>query len=366
MRSLLSLLGLVLGFNALAQTPSWTEKVQFNGDFRFRHEYTSKTKQADESARQQERFRLRLGLQGQVNEKVRLKARVGGSDGQSPISNNTTMTDNAQKKGFYIDQAMIEWKMCDEATLNLGKQDNPFRQINPSQIIYDSDYMPEGVSVLSQTPELPIYVNVGAFVIQERSAPSTANTTEPDSWLKAAMVGYKKSSTEGFGWNVALGYHEFSNIYNKAALTPGFSGNSNAGAKYLEDYEVGEILADLRYISGGLAYGAYVDAIQNMTIGDDNQALQAGLTLQTLNDKAKPVWTFGYAYITQAKDATVSALNNSDSANGVDGNLSHMFQVGKVLGENVSANLTYYHAKLENSGNSYWSDKGLADIMFNF
>src|SRR5688572_20286625 len=115
------LLSALCGPLAGAQSaPAWHERISIFGDFRFRHEYASKTSSAT-MARHRERFRLRVGVQSQLTEDIKAKARLATGDGGSPTSGNATMTDNANKKAIGVDMAMLEWKFIDGGNVTLGK-----------------------------------------------------------------------------------------------------------------------------------------------------------------------------------------------------------------------------------------------------
>jgi hypothetical protein len=348
---------------------AWAEKISLNGDFRFRHDYNSKNAPADTSDRHQERFRLRLGAQAQVSEATKVKIRLASGNGD-PLSANQTMTENSTKKGVFIDVAMVDYKACDVTNVYLGKMDNPLRPIGQSQLIYDADYTPEGIAAVNKLGGM--FVNLGAFSLQERGPQSsTSGTSEPDSGLLAGVLGFKSDNSEGMNWMVTAGYHSFTAMKKNAALTSGastttaFFGNSSTGGRYNHDYQVAEIGGELKWKKEGSAYGIFVDAIQNLYIEEDNTGLLAGLQFQTLKD-GKPDWTFVYAYMGLDKDATVSNLNNSDWGNGNDGGFGHMGQIAKAISPFTTASLTWYHMNVDNNGTPYGTERAFADLQISF
>jgi len=363
------LLGLVLPLQTLAQTSAanWSERIEMFGDIRLRHEYTSKTKPADTSDSHKERLRLRLGIQAKVNDTIKTKVRIATSEGQTPLATNQTMTDNANKKGLHLDQAVVDWTPVEGHMLTLGKMENPFRVMPVSQLIYDVDYTPEGAAYSGQYGRF--FARAAGFVIQER-APDATGASKPDSWLMAGLVGYKGDIGERMALLVAAGYHNFTALKKNAALAPGaptnFFGNSSVNSGYAHDYQVGEVLAELRLKGERSQISLYVDALNNFYVDKENLAYLAGVTFQTLNDQGKPVWNFGYGYQSVEKDATVSALNNSDMANGMDGAYAHIFQAGRSFGPNTSLSLTWYNAHIDNNGTPFTSDKGIVDFVVSF
>lgn len=348
---------------AAADETSWTDKISVNGDLRFRHEWVSKTKATDTAEQHKEKLRLRLNLNGKVNEKITAKVRIATADGGTAISNNTTMTDNASKKGIFLDIAAIDWKMCESGNAVVGKQENPLRLLPKSELIYDADYTPEGLSISGGKN---LVTRLGGFVVQER-AQQTDGTSEPDSWLMAGVVAYKMDLSETMGLTFGLGYHNFTAIKKNAAIGAGFLGNSNTGARYDHDFQIAEGLLELRMKMGGsMSLSLYSDYINNFTADENNTGLVAGTLLQTLDDQSKPVWTFGYAYQTTGKDATLSAANNSDLNNGIDGGFAHVLSVGRSVAANTNVAATWYHGQVDNSGTPFWIDRAQADVIVNF
>lgn len=345
---------------SFAQSP-----LTLNGDLRFRHDYLSKTNQSD---RHRERFRLRIGTQANVNESIKAKVRLTTDEDADPISGNQTMTDNASKKSIFIDLAFVDWQIDDGFNLAFGKQENPFRIIQQSQILYDSDYTPEGLSITRQGS---LFVNLGAFSLVERSPNATTGTSEPDSWLVAAMAGYKADLTDSLGFTLAIAHHAFTSLKDHAVFkSQKFYGNSTYGngdnTRYLYNYSVNELLAELRWKAFGSTANLYADAIQNYEVDSHNQGLIVGANYSTLNDRGKPDWTLGYSYTNVDKDATVSAVNNSDFASGEDGSHGHTFVIGKSIASGTNVQLTWMHASIDNDGAPYDTDRGLFDVSFAF
>jgi len=356
---------------SVAQTsaPSWVDRFKLNGDLRFRHEYTSKTKEVDTADRHQERLRARLGLQAQVNPDITAKVRLTTSDGASPLSGNSTMTDNASKKPVYFDLAMVEWKLSESLKVNLGKQENVFRVLPASQLIYDSDYTPEGAALEYADKDSGLMMKLGGFSLFERGQ-KTDGSSGADTWLLAGLVGSDIEMSSNMKLFVGAGYHAFTGLKNHGTGATGFGaqGNSQVGSQYVHNYEVGELLAELKYQGSGFALSTYADFLNNFAANKDNRALLVGATYKHLNEQGKPTLSLTYNFITIAKDATVSAVNNSDFANGIDGGNGHMLAVNRPMGENTTVGLAWYRAEVADvtSGKTFETNKGLADVAFSF
>jgi hypothetical protein len=360
---LAAVLGLGQFVKAETATP-WTDRISLSGDLRIRHDWISKSKPTDSQAHK-ERYRARVGLKGQVSESLTAKVRLASADGGGdPISTNATFTDNASKKAVYIDLASLEWKMCEDGTMVLGKQEIPLKPVKRSQVLYDDDYTPEGVYVGGA--KNGIFTKLGAFSIQERS-PQADGTSEPDSWLMAGLVGFHKDLSDSMNIMIGAGYHDFTALKKNAALGGGsFYGNSNTGTRYVHDYKVGQVLAEAKWKMSGSTLGVFADYIFNFAAEEDNTGLAAGAEYQILDNSAKALWIFSYTYQMNGKDSTVSAINNSDFNRGIDGGFGHILTAGRAVASNALLNVTYYRGNVDNSGNPFWIDRLQTDIAVHF
>lgn len=365
---------LSLSLSARAQAPSWTERIEFSGDVRFRHEYQNKTKAGDTADAHRERLRLRFGAVAKVNEQVNARFRLSTSDGQSPLGPNFTFKDNGSKKGVYVDIGTIEWNAFENASVTLGKMENPFRLLQQSQLLFDVDYTPEGAAFGWKSGG-GLFVRAGAFMLEER-VQAANGTSEPDSWLHSGLVGFKTDNPEGVGFLVAGGFHNFTSLKNNQALfvssssSNNFLGNSyktiGSNTRYANEYQVAEFLGEVHFYSAQQMFMIYADALQNVAIDKHNRALLVGVNWQYLKEDRKPLWILSYGYETTGKDATVSALNYSDIANGLDGHFGHIFTVARTLGKNVTTQFVFTHAYVDDYGRPYWADRGLLDVVASF
>lgn len=352
--------------NAADSATPWTDRISFSGDLRVRHDWEKKGKEIDESDRHRERYRARLAVKGTVNDKISAKVRLASSDAANPVSNNSTFTDNSSKKSVYFDAAAIEWKVCEGADVTVGKQDNTLRPIKRSELIFDGDYTPEGISINGNKE---IFTRLAAFSIQER-APDASGHSEPDTGLMSAMAGINKDMGS-MTLLAGLGYHDFTNLKKNTALAGGFLNNTNDGTHYVHDYKVGEALAEAKWKLGGASLSVYADYIMNFGAEEKNEGILVGSEYQILDD-GKPLWIFSYTYQSNGKDSTVSAINHSDVNNGNDSGFAHIVTVGRTVAPNTMANLTYYHGQVVNNDATkgdigpFWIDRGQADLMVSF
>lgn len=360
---------LTFGFSSWSEESSWTEKLKVTGDVRLRHDMIQKDNASD---RHRERFRARLGISAQVNEQMQAKFRLTSADGGDAISNNSTLTDNGSKKSAYIDLASIHWKVSEDLALDFGKMENGLRVVPASQLIFDADYTPEGVALDGNRGD--IFAKLGAFSLAERG-PQANGTSEPDSWLVSALVGWKHECACGKGWLLAAGYHAFTSLKDNAALFTSsgktlFLNNSTYstpdGLRYLHDYKVTEIVGEYHFKVQNRKISLFADAISNSEASEDNKGLLVGLGYSVLDEANKLKWGLTYNYRTVEKDATVAALNDSDFAESNNGSQGHTVVLSKAVMENAQVGLSYFVAQVGDSSNSYETRRGFLDFSVSF
>ena len=364
----MKLLGLVLlvvatQFTFAAEEGNWYEKIKMSGNLRLRHDYVQKDGVAD---RHRERFRLRIAANAKVNEAMNAKVRLATGDNADPISANATMTDNGSKKTFYVDLAYLNWKVSDHLTLDIGKQENTFRMISNSQLVFDSDYNPEGASAQFSLDKM--FLKLGGFSLKENK-PEAGNSGS-DSWLMSALAGIKGESESGVSYLVAAGYHDFTSLKDHAALKSSeadqFYSNSEIGSRYVNDYKVAEIMTEISMKFSGAKLSFFADGIMNNDITEENKGLLAGTSLAILDENDKADWTFTYNYRTIEKDATVSVINDSNFASAQDGSNGHTLVINKVVMENAQLGISYFMANVDNGGSPYSTQRGFVDLQVSF
>lgn len=347
---------------------SWAEKVRVKADVRFRHDYTRKPRANATADSHRERFRARLAAVGQINDKTKVKFRVSTAERGNNISTNQTMTDSGDKKSLFLDLAYVDWTFINATRLVVGKQENALRVLPQSLLMYDGDFTPEGASLIRDGAW---FGSLNGFSLVERSPEQNSGTSEPDSWLMAAILGTKKDNPDGLGYTFALGYHDFTALKKNPALKFGnrsddFAGNSQDHLHYVHDYQVGEALTELRWRKSDKLISVFEDFITNFDARDEHFGVLIGSTYALLNEQGQIDLSFTYHYTALDKDATVSALNNSNFANGYDGACGHTLIVTKALAQNTTGQLTWMKAKVDNYGDSYTNERMFADVNFEF
>ncbi len=143
-----------------SKLPDWLNRTSFFGDIRYRHEgfYNSQIQQ-NSPTRNRERIRARLGLGIDVTPEISGKLRIVTGDAGDPISTNQTLSELFTRKPINLDWAYLNvspWQTfgLDKLTgsekpmlsVSAGKFPVPLFAPGNSELVFDGDLSPEGVS----------------------------------------------------------------------------------------------------------------------------------------------------------------------------------------------------------------------------
>ncbi|MCG8588932.1 MAG: putative porin [Proteobacteria bacterium] len=163
----------------------WLDRITLYGDLRGRYEgffYDEDPLGGERPDRNRLRYRLRVGLNAEVNEYVDVKLRFA-SGGATNSRNQTLGSGNDfLPDTFDIDIAELQLhpfaKSGHDVTLHFGKIKNPFvTKEGKDIIVWDHDFTPEGGALTySAQPVdmLDVDLNLGYFVADENSGSSGA------------------------------------------------------------------------------------------------------------------------------------------------------------------------------------------------
>ena len=333
--------------------PDWVKNTKLTGDDRLRYEYKQIKSNPVETNRG--RFRLRVGVESQVNDKVKVgfTLATGINDNStnaaaSTRSNNQTFAGVFNKKPVIIDKAYMLWQPENWVSLTGGKFANPVWE--PMDFIWDPDITPEGGAAMlkaSLNPQLSWFTNTGLFVLDN----STSYKTNP--FLYFIQPGLQWQAKQNVSVKLGVAYYGYEHVKESAKLQGSTSTNTFAGGNYANNYdavspalEVGlddpfDILgidfAPIKYLD---FFGAFSN---NVDVTDNANAWIAGTKLGARSVAKFGDWQLRYAYKTLEKDAILDVLPNDDFYGGktsARGN-EYFFEFG--LAKNTSLLLNYYH-----------------------
>jgi hypothetical protein len=344
---------------------TWMDKLQLNGDLRYRHEFISGEKynsalqaKARIYDRNRHRLRLRLALQAKVNDRVDVFTRFATSTfangAGDPISTNQDLGGGSTPKPVWIDRAYAEIRPTPTLTARAGKQPIPFEG---TDLLYDSDLNVEGIAVLfiRELGAQEVFLRAGGFWAGERG---------PDGYSKHALtqglfqgqIGGKVRVSK-FSGQLELSYVDCGNVKNNPTVWTANNGYGNSltlingrGADtlgYLYDYNLLDVNAVVKFKLDRVEPSAVLDFVTNSAAKKDpayDKKLNAGWLAGVAVRLARmPLdWDVLYNYRVLQKDAVLGAWTDSDPAGGGTNCNGHRFSVGVGVMPAMRLVGTYY------------------------
>lgn len=319
--------------------PAWLDRFSVSADFRYRHELIKET---GNTMRNRERIRARLGLGFDAGAGFAIKLRLA-SGNADPVSTNQSLTDAFSRKPIMLDRAFVQWDWTFLKGMRLmaGKTPIPFYRPN-SQLIFDDDLSPEGVSLGFKRGfgRVQPFVNTAFLWAQEFSK-------SKDSFLLGAQAGLKVDILPKTLY-LTLGGSYFDYTHTKGQA-PYYNATKARGNSVIKDtkgnlsykYDYNLIEAFLKF--GGkirnLPWSVYGDFVVNLDPGKDRIGWLAGVNF----GKAKKPLSFsvGYDYRSVQKDAVIGAFTFSDFADGQTDASGHEFKLRFAPVKHVVLGATY-------------------------
>lgn len=337
-------LGAVVALSTGAAAAEWWENVKVKGDLRYRHEMIDTD---DRSARHRHRVRARVGVHGVVSEYATVGVQLAtGSD--DPVSTNQTLGDAFSTKRIGLDMAYVELNHPKLPGLALtgGKFDNPFFKPGGSELIWDSDFNPEGGVVTYERDFNHVsllLVGSGLWVLERSSG--------DDSWMGAGQGVVRFSfNEEKTGIAVGAGFFDYVNV---AGFEPFYDpddlfGNSGilAGTqeitRYAFDYELLEILFEATHEIEEIPVTVMADFVANTAgkRGNSDEGWLAGL--RAGKAKKPGEWDLRYIYRELEADAVLGIITDSDFRGGGTDAKGHEMGGSVVLASNTAFSVTYF------------------------
>jgi hypothetical protein len=329
---------------APAKASDWWETVKVKGDLRYRHEMIDED---DNDAQHRHRIRARLGISGKVSEytKVTVQLATGSDD---PVSTNQTLDDAFSTKNIGLDLAYfkVSHPKAPGFELTAGKFKNPFFKPGSSELLWDSDWNPEG-GVLTWKRDFDkasLQLTGGGFWIDERSSDDDSYLAAGQGLARIRMKDEKSVVTVGGG---------FFNYVNAQGFQPFFDPEDSFGNTvvqvdidgemvdvYAFDYEILELFGEVSTKFAETPITVMGDFATN-TAAD---SLDTGWLLGLRVGKAKKpgTWEFRYIYREVEKDAVLGTFTDSDFRGGGTDAKGHELGGGLALANNTTFGVTYF------------------------
>lgn len=324
----------------------WAEKIKLKGDLRLRREY-SKVNDADDSddpSRTRYRYRLRLGAEGKVNDDVKVGLGLAsGSD--DPTSTNETLDDTFSTKDIRVDYAYAEWQPMEHAKVVAGKFKRKSYLWAPTDLLWDGDINPEGLSVHFENKNTAgkTYVNAGIWILDEESG------SKDDPFMKYIQLGHKFKVDNVYG-NVAGTLYRFDDVEGEPLLDHVRGSNTvDADGNYQYDYDSLGLSAELGLkdvFMPGKIFAVFGDYIKNSDSKED-KGYAVGFKFGDKKVRNRHQWQFKYIYADLEQDAFLDNFPDSDRFGGQTAVKGNEFIFNYGLHKNVVFGIDYYDSELD-------------------
>jgi hypothetical protein len=318
----------LMGFQAQAFGQSWADRIQPAADLRFRGEYISDgVNEVGSAEGDTERLRLRVRARLQMTFKINeefdliMRAATGSASVTTTATTNLDLTGYGSRKDFNLDLAYGRWHPSETTQVWFGKTPVPFFTPGGSDLLFDVDLTPEGVSYKDRFnhDRASMFWNLSVWQMNERHD-STTPEDKPDVILAGGDVGTDLKTGAG-EFTLGVGYLNFMDIRGSPAGTTGAPtarGNTTvvdgANLLYVYKYEVARVFAEYRLNWGEMPVTFYVDGAKNQDPDEDNAAYLVGVKVGKIGPDGK--WSALLDHRALQKDSTVGLITDDGVASG--------------------------------------------------
>jgi hypothetical protein len=291
-------------------------ELEIKGDLRLRQESRTETAAttADNKSSNKQRYRLRVGMNYKIDPRLSVKTQFASGTGEQ-TSTNQTMGNNGSQKQLWIDMAYVEFKALEALTVYGGRMKNPLWQAYSSDIVWDTDYNPEGAAESIKVPlgSTRLFFNALQSTINEDAAGSSP-ATKPQ-YLFSNQVGITVPVPMDSRVTLAGAIHDFVNERARAiTAAPGKAQGTNTFPNDIRVNELsGEFFTNLPAIDLPLSVqGTFIKntASNEGLTPNDNTGYQAGGILGKADRKS--AWEIAYFKKSSGKDSTEDDIADSD------------------------------------------------------
>ncbi len=326
---------------------SWTKAVRPNLDLKLSYNYESSE---DEKDRHRLKFRWRAGADVSLHDSVTMGFGLASS-GANARSTSETFKETFSSKSIAIDYAYARYSYEGILTVQGGKFKNPLWR--PSQLLWDSDITPEGLSlgVELDLHFLDVFFVCGLFILDEAKE-------EPDPLMFPLQVGFDWTLAKRFSIKIAGAYYIFNEVEGRELFKPTSAPDTNTleggGLKY--DFDSFGCSAELglrKLLPAFLPYiGLAGDFVINLDPPDDNIGFIVKGRLGYRRVSGFGTWQASYSYRRLERDCWPDAFPDSSFRNGATNAEGHCITLSVGLLENVTLGVLYYLTDdIENGGN---------------
>jgi hypothetical protein len=337
---------------ALFAFPSWdeaqaqTNPLNFAGDFRVRHERTTKQEPGAtpdiRDPRNREVVRFRFGINRKINGLFNFGARLATGSPDDPNTTDITLGDFVNDLTISLDRAYMEMSYKN-LFLTGGKFANPFRS---TELVWDGDVNLQGFGgsyTFSGSKTIIPKLTGVYYIIDEQQ-------TNPDSYMLGGQLQFAINASENLSLTLAGAYYDHTIKSLTHADTPGDAkgdtrGNflTDDGTAYLSDFDLIDGVATIDYRGFGERFPLRFvgDFVKNRdAVKGEDEGYAADLYLGKVAKKND--WRFQYGYALAENDAVLAAFSHDNTTLATNYE-QHTLSVDYVVVENTILNVTLYH-----------------------
>ena len=309
---------------------SWAERTRWTGDVRYRFEHIEAEDAAD---RDRSRIRARTQLLSQVSDtmKVGIGLATGSAD---PVSANQTLGNGGSSKEINLDLAFFEWTGIADTAIVAGKFSNPLYRPGISNLMWDSDWRPEGVSFNYDNGTL-FALGIGTWL------ESDSNKLQQE-FSFGAQGGFSIPFGNDMTLTTGAGYFEFDTAGKPSFFGDGaFYGNSfdPASRTYLLNYQELQAFAEISLSLLDRPLVLFGDYVYNSAADDDNTGYAVGASYGEARSRGD--WKISYMYKRLEADAVLGLLTDSNFGGGGTDASGSRFAGTYAFDDNWNFQLTY-------------------------
>jgi len=360
---------ILVGLSPTLNASDWWEKININGDFRYRHEYTDKEESV---TRLRHRIRARANIIGQVSDETKIVLGVSAGS-YDPVSSNQTLTGAFSSKQLVLDLAYFEMNLTALSGLKLigGKATNQFYRPGNSELIWDSDLRHEGLiaNYKIEFDHRTLQLIGAGLWITERSDDDNSYLAAGQAVLTHNFLDHEGSVTFGgsyFFYVNTKGLPTFYDYYSGKgnSVTPYGSGCFEYYF-YNTGFELFEVFTAIDFKVGTTPFSFFGDYVTNTAADSLNNGWLVGLHIGKI--KKPGSLALRYTYRNLEADAVICAFTNSDFRGGGTDARGHEIGGNYQLMEKTTLAVTYFNNKIGlEKDNKTDFQKWQIDLKFKF
>jgi hypothetical protein len=280
------------------------------------------------------------------------------SGSEDLVSSNQTLTDAFSSKNVTFDLAYAEYKppiLRKKFTFQAGKVILPFYRPGATELLWDNDLRPEGLTafVSSTIGSIATKTLGGLYILKERE------DDDESELLAGQFVGSFALHNNRDLLKFGIGYFHLTGIKDRIPLFGNdFFGNSSysdgTDERHSAEYRELELFTEASLYWRGRPIILVADLVVNTFLNDDDVGWLVGFLYGKLDRRGS--WQCRYNYRRIEKDALYGTFTNSNFGDGGTDVKGHLIRFLFALDQDIAATFSYYHNRIGlNEGGTYRS-----------